>query len=137
MLKLIVAGFLVVGLSSGFGAVAAQAQEVTPSTCATPGKVGQFMGIPTDGDQILPSVRRALANIGLQARTNGCGVKIICIRTDNSDAAKEVAGQQCATAKDAVYRGGRSPSWPRNSIDVSRKGAGDGMQATGVYVFLR
>jgi hypothetical protein len=115
---------------------AALAQDAAPSACRTPQLIASFPNIPQVKEDLLPSVGKQLAAAGLLAKTSDCTVKLVCVGTNSSDAARQIAGAQCGVAKDAIYRGARSPSWPRGNIKVSRKAPGNGLVAGAVYVYF-
>ena len=118
----------------------AKAEEAPPGlaqSCATPGLVGELSDIPVTADTLLPSVRKSLAGMGLLARMNNCAIKVVCVGGNSSDAERELSAQRCAVAKTAIYRGARSPSFPRSLIQVSRKSPGSGLRASTVYVYLK
>ena len=123
-------------LGMGMLSSAAFAQDGVPSACQTPQLIASFPNIPQVKEELLPSVRKQLAAAGLRAKMTDCTVKLVCVGTNGSDAAREIAGAQCSVAKDAIYRGARSPSWPRGNIKVSRKGPGSGLVAGAVYVYF-
>ena len=119
---------LLLSTAPGFAQTAAQ------STCTNPGRVAAFTNIPAGGENVLPSVGKQLAGVGLAARNAGCVAHAVCISADGSDAARTTASERCNSARAAMIRGGSTPSWGRDKFTVSRRTPGDGMQANGVYI---
>jgi hypothetical protein len=118
---------VVAGFGVGGGVASAQAQE-TPSTCTTSGTVA-LTGIPPVGADLVPSQGRLIAGYGRSAKSGGCKISLVCIATDGSDPAREVARQQCVVVRDRLVRSG----FTKADISTSRQNPGNGMTAGTVY----
>lgn len=118
----------VAGLGVGGGVVAPMAQEAA-STCTTPG-TAPLTGVATSGREIVPSLSRLIAGYGRAARVGGCKISLVCIGTDGSEAAREVARNQCVAVRDSLVWGG----FVKADISTSRQNPGGGMAAGTVYL---
>ena len=113
-------------------AVASQAQEVGGAACATPGTV-MLSGIPTKRSELVPSVGREISGYGRQAQVSNCLIELVCVATDSSDAARDIASKQCVVVRDQLVRS----DFKKDNIDTSRKNPGNGRVAGMVYFTVK
>ena len=137
MKTIIYTALVAAALSFSFGTGSAVAQDSGVSTCPNPGLISRLSNISSNKDELLPSVGKELAGIGLLARRTGCVIQITCVTTDGSDAAREVAGGQCDAVRERLIAGGSTPSWGRDKFLSGRKGPGDGLTAGYVYIYFQ
>ncbi len=127
MKKFVAVMVAVAGLGLGGGAVSVQAQEAA-SACTTPGTV-PLTGIGQSREDIVPSQGRLISGYGRAAKVGGCKISLVCVATDPSDPAREVARQQCVAVRDTLVRSG----FVKADIETSRQNPGDGRTAGTVY----
>lgn len=118
----------VAGLGLGGGLAGVQAQEAA-SSCTTPG-TAPLTGIGTNARELAPSIGRLISGYGRAAKVGGCKISLVCIATDGSDPAREVARNQCVAVRDALVWGG----FVKADISTSRQNPGGGMAAGTVYL---
>lgn len=118
----------VAGLGIGGGVVAPMAQEAA-STCTTPG-TAPLTGIGTNARELAPSQGRLISGYGRAAKVGTCKISLVCIAMDGSEAARDVARQQCVAVRDALVWGG----FVKADIATSRQNPGGGMAAGTVYL---
>ncbi|WP_193335472.1 hypothetical protein [Devosia beringensis] len=113
----------------GFGGVMGVAAQEPAQNCTTPG-TASLAGIPADPKKIMPNQSRLISGYGRGAKRGTCKISLVCIYADGSDAAREVARQQCVSVRDSLVRGG----FTKADISTSRQGPGNGMSANTVYL---
>lgn len=108
------------------------AQQSQGGACATPG-TAVLANVPATRAQILPSMGRQIAGYGRQAIVGNCLITLVCVGTDKSDQARDVARGQCVAVRDYLVRSG----FPKANIDTSRKNPGNGRAPGMVYFSLQ
>nr|MBF0685017.1 hypothetical protein [Pseudomonas sp.] len=128
MTKFFAVIFAVAGLALGGSIVGLQAQEAT-SACTTPG-TAPLAGVTDNARSLIPSQSRLIAGYGRGAKVGGCKISLVCVATDGSEAARELARKQCVAVRDSLVWGG----FVKGDISTSRRNPGGGMAAGMVYL---
>lgn len=106
-------------------------QQAT-SSCSTSGTV-MLQGIPAAKEDLIPSLGRAIAGYGRQAKVSDCTIALTCVSMDSGEQSLELARQQCVVVRDRLVSSG----FVKESIATTRKGPGGGLVAGAVYLTVQ